>query len=144
MGDGMVSKNHWSNWFAVMVFTSSAKNGRFRGTSVCCGPVYGSRLSLRFGCGPVDDFGLSLRSGSGPVCTKQQLSSRTAKSSTPSIVLACIVLYSIRRFVPTPLYFDIHRLPSSHLLCRLHILDALAASFLVRPNNDGVVFLHLR
>ena len=35
------------------------------------------------------------------------------------------------------------RLPSSRLLCRLHILEALAASFLLR-SNDGVVLLNLR
>ena len=48
----------------------AVENGRFRRTSVCCGPVYGSRLSLRFGCGPVG--------------IQQQFSFRTATSLMPS------------------------------------------------------------
>ena len=54
----------------------AVKNGRFRRNSVCCGPVYGSWLSLRFGYGPAYDSRSSLRVG--PVCTQQHLSSRTA------------------------------------------------------------------
>ena len=50
----MVSKNHGYKWFAVMVFTLSwLEHGWFRKNSVCCGPVYGPRLSLRVGFGPV-------------------------------------------------------------------------------------------
>ena len=51
--------------------------------SVCCGPVYGPWLSLRFGYGPVYDSRLSLRVGSGPVCT-QHISSRTVTSPMPA------------------------------------------------------------
>ena len=61
----------------------AVENGRFRRNSVCCGPVYGPWLSLRFGYGPVYDSRLSLRVGSGPVCT-QHISSRTATSPMPS------------------------------------------------------------
>ena len=97
----MVSKNHGYKWFAVMIFTlSRLEHGWFRRNSVCCGPVYGRWLSLRFGYGAVYDSRLSLRVGFGPVCA-QHLSSRTAKSpmlsgvhspictnsSTPSIFL---------------------------------------------------------
>ena len=80
----MVSKNHAYKWFAVMVFTlSRLEHGWFWKNSVCCGPVYGPRLSLRFGYGAVYGSRLSLRVGFGPVCI-QHLSSRTATSSMPS------------------------------------------------------------
>ena len=60
-----------ANGFAVMVFTlSRLEHGRFRRNSVCCGPVYGPWLRLRFGYGPVHDSRLRLRVGSGPVCTQ--------------------------------------------------------------------------
>ena len=56
--------------------------------------------------------------------------------------LPCLQLKAcIHRYEQTLLYFYIHRLPSSRLLCRLHILEALAASFLLR-SNDGVVLLN--
>ena len=46
----MVSKNHGYKWFAVMVLTlSRLEHGWFRRNSVCCGPVYGPWLSMRFG-----------------------------------------------------------------------------------------------
>ena len=61
----------------------AVENRRFRRNSVCCGPVYGPWLCLRFGYGPVYDSKLSLRVGSGPVCT-QHRSSRTATSPMPS------------------------------------------------------------
>ena len=80
----MVSKNHGYKWFAVMVFTlSRLEHGWFRKNSVCCGPVYGPWLSLRFGYGAVYDSRLSLRAGFGPVCI-QHISSRTATSPMPS------------------------------------------------------------
>ena len=80
----MVSRNHGYKWFAVMVFTlSRLEHGWFRRNSVCCGPVYGPWLSLRFGCGPVYDSRLSLRVGFGPVCT-QHISSLNATSAMPS------------------------------------------------------------
>ena len=80
----MVSKNHGFKWFAVMVFTSSRlEHGWFRRSSVCCDPIYGPWLSLRFGYGAVYDFRLSFRGCFGPVCN-QHLSSRTATSSMPS------------------------------------------------------------
>ena len=133
----MVSKNHGYKWFAVMVFTlSRLEHGWFRRNSVCCSPVYGLWLSLRFGYGAVYDSRLSLRGGFGPVCI-QHLSSRTATSPMPS------TLGMIHRYVQTLLYFYIHRLPSSRLLCRLNILKALAASLLLR-SNGGVVLLNLR
>ena len=67
----MVSKNHGYKWVAVMVFTlSRLERGWFRRNSVCCGPVYGPWLSLRFGYGPVYDSRLSLRVGFGPVYTQ--------------------------------------------------------------------------
>ena len=59
------------------------EHGWFRRNSVCCGPVYGPSLSLRFGYGAVYDSRLSLRVGFGPVCT-QHLWSRTATSPMPS------------------------------------------------------------
>ena len=80
----MVSKNHGYKWSAVMVFTlSRLEHGWFRRNSVCCGPVYGPWLSLRFDYGAVYDSRLSLRGGFGPVCI-QHLSSRTATSPMPS------------------------------------------------------------
>ena len=80
----MVSKNHGYKWFAVMDFTlSRLEHGWFRENSVCCGPVHGPWLSLRFGYGAVYDSRLSLRVGFGPVCI-QHLSSRTATSPMPS------------------------------------------------------------
>ena len=80
----IVSKNHGYKWFAVMVFTlSRLEHGWFRRNSVCCGPVYGPSLSLRFGYGVVYDSRLCLRVGFGPVCS-QHLSSRTATSPMPS------------------------------------------------------------
>ena len=117
----------------------AVENGRFWRNSVCCGPVYGCVWSsLRFGYGPVYDSRLSLRVGFGPICTQQCLSSRTATPNMPSTLgMPCF-----HRFVPTLLNFDIHRLPSSRLLCLLHVLDALAAPFLLR-RNDGVVLLKL-
>ena len=54
-------------------------NGWFRRNSVCCGPVYGPWLSLRFGYGLVYDSRLCLRVGFVPV-----LSSRAATSPMPS------------------------------------------------------------
>ena len=80
----MVSKNHGYKWFAVMVFTlSRLEHGLFRRNSVCCGPVYGPWLGLRFGYGAFYDSRLSLRGGFGPVCI-QHISSRTATSPMPS------------------------------------------------------------
>ena len=66
--DAMVFKNHGYKWFAVvMVFTlSRLENGRFRRNSVCCGPVYGPWLSLRFGYGPVYDSRLTGAHAFGP------------------------------------------------------------------------------
>ena len=135
----MVSKNHGYKWFTVMVFIlSRLEHGWIRRNSVCCGTVYGPWLSLRFGYGPVYDSRLSLRVGFGPVCT-QHISSRTVTSPIPSTLgMPCI-----HRYAQTLLYFYIHRLPSSRLMCRLHILETLAASFLLR-SNDGVVLLNLR
>ena len=80
----MVSKNHGYKWFAVMVFTlSRLEHGWFRKNPVCCGPVYGPWLCLRFGYGAVYDSRLSLRVGFGPVCI-QHISSRTVASPVPS------------------------------------------------------------
>ena len=94
----------------------AVENERFRRNSACCSPVYSSRLSLRFGC------------GHDPICTLKMVSSQTTKYIMSSVLqLACI-----RRFVPTLLYFDIDRLPSSRLLSRLHMLGALATFFLLR------------
>ena len=130
-------KNHGYKWFAVLFITLSwLEHGCFRRNSVCCGPVYGPWLSLRFGYGPVYDSRLSLRVGFGPVCT-QHISSRTATSPMPST----LGMHSPLRTNSSIFY--IHRLPSSRLLCRLHILEALAASFLLR-SNDGIVLLNLR
>ena len=78
------SRNLGYKWFAVMVFTlSRLEHGWFRRNSVCCGPVYGPWLSLRFGYGSVYDSRLSVWVGFGPVCTRH-LSSRTATSPMPS------------------------------------------------------------
>ena len=41
----------------------AVENGRFWRNSVCCGPLYGSRLSRWFGYGPVSNSRLSLRVG---------------------------------------------------------------------------------
>ena len=81
----MVFKNYgWYKWFAVVVFTlSRLEHGWFRKNSICCGPVYGPWLSLRFGYGAVYDSRLGLRVGFGPVCI-QHISSRTATSPMPS------------------------------------------------------------
>ena len=56
--------------------------------------------------------------------------------------LPCLQLKAcIHRLVLTLLYFDIHHLPSSRPLCRLHMLNALVSSFLLR-RNEGIVFLN--
>ena len=52
------------------LYMITVENGRFRKNSVCCGPIYGSWSSLRFGYGPVYDSRLSLRVGFGPVYTQ--------------------------------------------------------------------------
>ena len=116
----IVSKYHGYKWFAVMVFTlSRLEHGWFRRNSVCCGPVYGPWLSLRFGDGAVYDSRLSLRVGFGTVCT-QHLSSRTNCDISHAFNFRHAFIH---RYVQTLLYFYIHRLPSSRLLCRLHILE---------------------
>ena len=70
-----------TNWFAVMICTlSRLEHGWFRKNSVCCGPVYGPWLSLRFRCGAVYNSRLSLRVSFGPVCT-QHLSSQNCDIS---------------------------------------------------------------
>ena len=120
---------------AVGTWTVPGKLGLF------CGPVYGPWLSLRFGYGPVyDSFQV-----------KSAGRFRSGLHST-SFFPNCDIFHAfnfrhacIHRFVPTLLlyyFYIIHRLPSSRLLCRLHILEALAASFLLR-SNDGVVLLNL-
>ena len=116
----IVSKYHAYKWFAVMVFTlSRLEHGWFRRNSVCCGPVHGPWLSLRFGYGAVYDSRLSLRVGFGTVCT-QHLSSRTNCDISHALNFRHAFIH---RYVQTLLYFYIHRLPSSRLLCRLHILE---------------------
>ena len=133
----MVSKNHGYKWFAVMVFTlSRLEHGRLRRNLVCCGPVYGRWLSLRLGYGPVYNSRSSLRVVPvfGPVCT-QHISSRTATSPMPSTLGMHSPLLSNSSVLLHP--------PSPQqppLVCRLHILEALAASFLLH-SNDGVVRL---
>ena len=68
------------------------------------------------------DSRLSLRVGSSPVCT-QNVSSRTAASPMPSR----LGMHSPLRTNSSTLFY-IYRLPSSCLLCGLHILEALTAS----------------
>ena len=133
------SKNHGFKLFAVMVFTLSRQkmdgSGETRFAAVrftVPGQVCDS-VTVRF----TIDFRLSLRVGFGPVCTHSASSIFLSELRH----LPCLQLKAcFHRFVPTLPYFDIHRLPSSRLYCRLHILDALASSFLLRC-NDGVVLL---
>ena len=131
-----VFKTHGFKWFAVvMVFTMS-------------------RLEMK-GSGETR-FGAIQLTVSGQVCGLV-----TVRFTIPGLVcglvsvrfelnnlvlpkdrnLPCLQLKAcIHRFVPTLLYFDIHHLPSSRPLGRLHMLDALVSYFLLR-RNEGVVFL---
>ena len=123
------SSRLWFSHYAV-------ENGRFRRNSVCYGPVYGSGLCLRYGYGPVNNSRLSLLVGFGPVCTQQHLSSPTATSpmtSTLGMPSPLRTNSSIFRHAPSP---------QQPPLVPIRILDALAASFLMR-RNDGVVRLNL-
>ena len=73
----------WFSHYRGWSMDGSLEHGWFRRNSVCCGPVYGPWLSLRFGYGAVYNSRLSLRGGFGPVCI-QHRSSRTATSPMPS------------------------------------------------------------
>ena len=120
----MVSINHGLKWFAAMSFViSEVQNGRFRRASVSRFPVLGYVL-----CGLV------------AVRYVPNI------SSLPELqYLSCLQLCKhvfAAAWYPLSYISTSTGRPSSRSLCRLHILDALAASFLLR-RDDGVVLLHL-
>ena len=125
----IVPRNHRYKWFAVMVFTLSRwEHGWFRRNSVCCGPVYGPWLSSRFSYGPVYDS------------SKPAGRFRSGLHST-SFLPNCDISHAFNfrhAFTATHQLFYISTStvsPAAALLCRLHILEALAASFLLRSNG---------
>ena len=66
----MVSKSPGFKRFAITLFVLLRLKMDGSGEARFAGPVYGSKLSLRFGC--------------SPVCIQQQLFSRATTSHTPS------------------------------------------------------------